>query len=82
LLGAEQKRWWKDVMVASQATFKIWGNPVPLLRLGLDGSQVALIMQQLLLSEQAVFQLPRVDKLSDLELAEPMLTGTKPFPLT
>jgi alkaline phosphatase D len=53
MLGAAQKAWWKSVMKASTATWRIWGNPVPLLRIQLDGSQVALISDQLLLSPDA-----------------------------
>lgn len=52
MLGDKQKQWWKDVMAASQATWRIWGNPVPLLRLQLDGSTVFL-NDQLLLSPDA-----------------------------
>jgi alkaline phosphatase D len=36
VLGSTQKKWWKDVMRSSQASFKVWGNSVPLLRLKLD----------------------------------------------
>ncbi len=53
MLGADQKQWWKDVMAQSSATFRIWGNPVPLLRIVLDGSNVELIKDQLLLSPDA-----------------------------
>jgi len=53
MLGDEQKQWWKDVMAASTATWRVWGNPVPLLRIQLDGSHVELIKDQLLLSPDA-----------------------------
>ncbi|HKP59084.1 MAG TPA: alkaline phosphatase D family protein [Polyangiales bacterium] len=53
MLGDKQKQWWKDAMKASDATWRIWGNPVPLLRLQLDGSEVPLIEKQLLLSGDA-----------------------------
>ena len=53
MLGDRQKQWWKDVMAASDATFRIWGNPVPLLRIQLDGSNVPIINRQLLLSADA-----------------------------
>ncbi len=33
MLGAEQKQWWKDTMMASDASWKIWGNEVPLMRI-------------------------------------------------
>jgi alkaline phosphatase D len=32
ILGAKQKEWWKDRMLRSEARWKIWGNPVPLMR--------------------------------------------------
>jgi alkaline phosphatase D len=53
LLGAAQKTWWKDAMQASEATFKIWANPVPLLRILLDRTDVPLIANDLLLSPDA-----------------------------
>jgi alkaline phosphatase D len=53
LLGAAQKAWWKQVMKASDATFKVWGNPVPLLRLLLDTSDVDLLANDLLLAPDA-----------------------------
>ena len=42
LLGPEQKAWLKQALKASSATFKVWGNSVPLLRLALDTTDVAL----------------------------------------
>jgi len=53
MLGSAQKAWWKDVMKASTATFKVWGGSVPVLRILLDGSEVPLIMKDLLLSADA-----------------------------
>jgi alkaline phosphatase D len=51
LLGDTQKQWWKDAMQASEATFKVWGNTVPLLRFLLDRSDVKQILpNDLLLS--------------------------------
>jgi alkaline phosphatase D len=32
MLGATQKAWWKDTMHGSDATWKVWGNEVPLMR--------------------------------------------------
>jgi alkaline phosphatase D len=32
MLGAAQKAWWKATMMASDATWKLWGNEVPLMR--------------------------------------------------
>ncbi len=53
MLGAEQKQWWKDVMSASDATWKIWGNAVPITRIRLDSSEVALLPGDLVLSSDA-----------------------------
>ena len=33
MLGPDQKQWWKDTMKGSNATWKLWGNQVPLMRL-------------------------------------------------
>ena len=33
MLGARQKAWWKATMKESDATWRLWGNPVPLTRL-------------------------------------------------
>lgn len=38
ILGATQRQWWKDTMARSSATWKIWGNEVSLLRMGLHGT--------------------------------------------
>jgi alkaline phosphatase D len=53
LLGADQKQWWKDVMAASSATFKVWGNSLPLLRVVLDATEVDLFSGDLVLSADA-----------------------------
>ncbi len=53
ILGAEQKQWWKDAMAASSATFKVWGNALPLSRLRLDSSDVELFAADLVLSADA-----------------------------
>ncbi|MET0388522.1 MAG: alkaline phosphatase D family protein [Polyangiales bacterium] len=54
ILGREQKAWWKSVMSASTATFKVWGNSLPLLRFLLDRRAVAtLLPNDLLLSDDA-----------------------------
>ena len=37
MLGATQRDWWKSTMKASSATWKLWGNEVSLLRMGLSG---------------------------------------------
>jgi alkaline phosphatase D len=51
MLGAKQKDWWKSVMRASTATFKVWGNSVPLLRFLLDATDAKPIPADLLLSD-------------------------------
>lgn len=53
MLGSKQKEWWKSVMQASDATFKVWGSSVPVLRFVLDASDVDLIPNDLLLSDDA-----------------------------
>jgi len=34
MLGKAQKAWWKATMQASDATWKLWGNEVPMMRMG------------------------------------------------
>jgi len=36
MLGARQKRWWKDTMRTSDATWTVWGHSVPTLPMRLD----------------------------------------------
>src|SRR6185503_9904221 len=36
LLGKQQKQWWKDTMKKSDATWKLWGNEVPLMRMKIN----------------------------------------------
>jgi alkaline phosphatase D len=38
ILGATQRGWWQDTMKNSTATWKLWGNEVSLLRMGVDGT--------------------------------------------
>jgi len=38
MLGATQRDWWKSTMKASTSTWKLWGNEVSLLRMGLSGT--------------------------------------------
>lgn len=38
MLGARQKRWWKETMARSDARWKLWGNSVPLQRFLLNVS--------------------------------------------
>jgi len=39
VLGDAQRNWWKQQMRDSQATWKLWGNEVSLLRMQFDGTQ-------------------------------------------
>jgi alkaline phosphatase D len=38
MLGKTQRDWWKSTMKASTATWKLWGNEVSLLRMGVNGT--------------------------------------------
>lgn len=38
MLGKTQRDWWKGKMSAATATWKVWGNEVSLLRMGLNGT--------------------------------------------
>ncbi|MDN3576894.1 alkaline phosphatase D family protein [Chitinimonas viridis] len=38
ILGQVQRDWWKDTMKNSTATWKLWGNEVSLLKMGVDGT--------------------------------------------
>jgi len=38
MLGNAQRQWWMDKMKAATATWKLWGNEVSLLRMGLNGT--------------------------------------------
>jgi alkaline phosphatase D len=55
MLGEAQKAWWKSVLAASDATFKVWANSVPLLRFLLDRTDVTpvLVPNDLVLSDDA-----------------------------
>ncbi|WP_332855231.1 alkaline phosphatase D family protein [Duganella sp. S19_KUP01_CR8] len=37
ILGSTQRQWWMDKMKAATSTWKLWGNEVSLLRMGLNG---------------------------------------------
>lgn len=39
ILGKTQREWWVSTMLTSTATWKVWGNEVSLLRMGLNGTQ-------------------------------------------
>jgi alkaline phosphatase D len=38
MLGKTQRDWWKEKMTSSASTWKLWGNEVSLLRIGLSGT--------------------------------------------
>ncbi len=38
MLGSTQRQWWMDKMKSANTTWKLWGNEVSLLRMGLNGS--------------------------------------------
>ncbi|TWG80508.1 alkaline phosphatase D [Cupriavidus gilardii J11] len=38
ILGTAQRAWWRDTMANSGAVWKLWGNEVSLLRMGIDGA--------------------------------------------
>lgn len=42
MLGTNQRQWWKDTMAGSTAKWKVWGNEVSLLRMGLNGNQALI----------------------------------------
>ncbi|MGC4088229.1 MAG: alkaline phosphatase D family protein [Polyangiaceae bacterium] len=41
MLGETQRQWWRDTMASSSAKWKVWGNEVSLLRMGLHGTKAA-----------------------------------------
>jgi len=38
MLGATQRQWWQGAMTEARTTWKLWGNEVSLLRMGLSGT--------------------------------------------
>ena len=38
ILGTTQRQWWMDKMKSANSTWKLWGNEVSLLRMGLNGT--------------------------------------------
>ena len=40
VLGGAQRQWWAQTMTASTALWKVWGNEVSLLRMGIDGNKI------------------------------------------
>ncbi|MDQ3340223.1 MAG: alkaline phosphatase D family protein [Myxococcota bacterium] len=48
MLGKAQKAWWKATMMASTATWKLWGNEVPLMRMFIEGDTTGLGFDRIL----------------------------------
>jgi alkaline phosphatase D len=48
MLGKQQKAWWKSTMQTSNATWKIWGNQVPFMRIFVEGSSTGLGFDRIL----------------------------------
>lgn len=47
ILGAAQRSWWQQQMQSAATTWKLWGNEVSLLRMGVDGTMaVASLLEQ------------------------------------
>lgn len=44
MLGGTQRDWWKSTMSSSPATWKVWGNEVSLLRMGLNGTKAVAVL--------------------------------------
>lgn len=40
VLGGAQRQWWVEKMTTSTAQWKVWGNEVSLLRMGMDGNKI------------------------------------------
>lgn len=53
MLGAEQKQWWKETMRGSDATWKLWGNSVPLTRVRLQDADPPILFFERLLTSDA-----------------------------
>lgn len=47
IMGSTQRQWWKNTMAASTSTWKIWGNEVSLLRMGLHGTKATATLLSL-----------------------------------
>ncbi len=48
MLGKAQKAWWKSTMSASDATWKLWGNEVPMMRMRVTNPGNALGFERVL----------------------------------
>lgn len=44
MLGATQRNWWKTSMSSSSAAWKVWGNEVSLMRMGLNGTKAVAVL--------------------------------------
>ncbi len=53
MLGAAQKAWWKATMKASDATWKLWGNEVTMMRMRIAAAAPLQIPQDLVISADA-----------------------------
>jgi alkaline phosphatase D len=40
ILGGAQRQWWVEKMTTSTSQWKVWGNEVSLLRMGMDGNKI------------------------------------------
>jgi len=50
MLGKQQKQWWKEVLTQSDTRWNIWGNSVPLMRLGINLSALPINISDIILS--------------------------------
>ncbi|HMG52840.1 MAG TPA: alkaline phosphatase D family protein [Kofleriaceae bacterium] len=53
MLGAAQKQWWKDTMKGSDATWKLWGNEVSLMRMRIKANATVGVPLDLIISGDA-----------------------------
>lgn len=53
MLGADQKQWFKDSLMASDATWKVWGSEVPLFRFLIRQGPIAALLADRLLNADA-----------------------------
>ncbi len=44
MLGAAQKKWWKDTMSGSQATWKVWCNEMPMMRFDVPVQNASILL--------------------------------------
>lgn len=53
MLGSRQKQWWKDTLQRSNAKWKFWGNPVPLMRFLVDLSALGTGLPDVVISSDS-----------------------------